>query len=194
MLIGFASGVLSANGQSDTDVLREASCDRVYSAEQGVLAFDQMMDYLRPGDVAVVTSLAHLGRDIDAILSIVSQLHATNIGLHVIGSDIVPGTPLGDSFPQACAILNRHQLGLAQFDPPAHQKARARGRPPVLTAETKFRIERLLRAGRLSVSEIAQLLDVSPATIYRHFPGGGQPTRSRMGQLQAGLPAPPQKR
>lgn len=150
MLIGFASAIPSADGTSDADILREAACDRVYSAEHGVLVFEQLMDYLRPGDVAVVTSLAHIGSDIEAIVSTVSRLHEAKIGLHVVGSEVVPGTPVGDSFPQACAILMQHQVQWAQLNTPPNSKARARGRPPVLSAETKIRIEQMLRARRLS--------------------------------------------
>jgi DNA invertase Pin-like site-specific DNA recombinase len=179
MLIGFASGVLNANEKTDAEILRQAACDRVYSAEHGVLVFEQLMDYLRPGDVAVVTSLRHVGSNLAEMISVVTRLHAAKIGLQVVGSEIVPDTPLGDAFPQICAILKRHDSESEGLNRSANSKARPRGRPPVLTAETKIRIERLLRAGRLSVSEIAQVLDVSAATIYRHFPGGGRPIQSK---------------
>ncbi len=190
MLIGFASAVPFADGRTDGEILREVACDRIYSAEHGVLAFRQLMSYVRAGDTAVVTDLARLGSDIDAVISMANELHVASVALHVVGSEIVPGTPVGDGFPQVCAILLRYRSSVDRQNG-RDAKFKARGRPPALTAETKTQLERLLRGGQLNVSAIAKVFDISPATIYRHFPAAASRGRSGTASRQNRGKRPP---
>ena len=56
----------------------------------------------------------------------------------------------------------------------ASAKARGRvgGRPKALTEKDKVAARALLADGDITMVEVAQRVGVSPATLYRYFPGG----------------------
>jgi DNA invertase Pin-like site-specific DNA recombinase len=172
VLIGFARNSPLRGERDDKPVLQKAGCDRIYSAPEGVLYFTQVFDYLRSGDVAVVTDLGRLGNDLETILDVLNRLHAEGIGLHVVGSSIVPGTAVGDSLSEIAALLAPYCAARVEGAVP---KGRRRGRPPVLVSDTRLRIAKLLKSERVSVPEIARMLGVSAATIYRNFPRSSRP-------------------
>lgn len=65
-------------------------------------------------------------------------------------------------------IRERTQEGLSA----ARRRGRAGGRPAGLTKADMQVARTLLSDPALPVTEIAARLHVSPATFYRHFPGG----------------------
>lgn len=168
MIIGFTRKAGSANDESEIDVLRRADCERIYSPAQGVFSFEQFVDYLRADDIAVIADLSQVGDNLNDIVLSISRLHSIGATLHVADTDIRPGTPLGNSFTGACSILARYSMSSRAHSTPVN--GRRRGRPRALENTTIDRAERLLKSGRMSVHEIAHVLGVSPATIYRYFP------------------------
>jgi DNA invertase Pin-like site-specific DNA recombinase len=176
VLIGFASDAPALNGEmADAELLRELGCERVLSAAQGVFITEDIIDYLRPGDVLVVADLARLESDLAKLIYLVERLHKAGVGLQVARTEIAPGTAAGDSFPKLCAILAEFcRTSPPQSPDRATRSIRARGRPAALPPEAQKRAERLLKSGRTSVNEIARVLNVSPATVYRYFPRGGR--------------------
>src|SRR4051812_44587684 len=165
MLIGFASEAASPNKQAaDTEVLRALGCERIFSAAQGVFAVEDVMQYLRPGDVLAVVDLSRLGNDLDQVIRILERIHLADIGVHVVDSAIVPGTTLGDTFTKACCILAEFGRAYSQRNSVA-LRARTPGRPIALMPEAQARAERMLKGGQMSVTEIARVLGVSSATL-----------------------------
>ena len=63
-------------------------------------------------------------------------------------------------------IVDRTQAGLAA----ARARGRVAGRKPKLSADQVAVAQRLHKDGKHTVSEIAKVLGVSRATIYRHLP------------------------
>ena len=170
MLIGFEpEAVTSKNNASSIDALRELGCERIYTAADGVFALDDIIPFLRPGDKLFVADLSRLGTDLDRLIDVVERLHLAGVKLFVAGTEIVPDSKLGDTFGNACSILAQFSRRRRQQDS-ARRQIKPRGRPLALPPETKARAERMLKVGNMSVVEIAHALDVSPATIYRHFP------------------------
>ena len=169
MLIGFASEAASSNKQADdSHILQELGCDRILSSAQGVFIVDDVMQYLRPGDVLAVVNLSRLGRDLNSVLRMLEQIHLADVRIHVTSPAIVPGTTLGDGFGKACCILAEFSRLHSQGDSAA--RARPPGRPVALLPEAQARAERMFKGGRMSATEIARVLGVSPATVYRYFP------------------------
>jgi DNA invertase Pin-like site-specific DNA recombinase len=166
MRIGFDGRPL--NGESDFSLLQEVNCDRIYIRTKEVFVFEEIVDYLRPGDTVVVANLSRVGTSLSRVVSALEKVHEAGAKLEVANTDIASGTPLGDAFAAVCAILAQ-DLG-ALPDDAASFKRNTRGRPAALSPETKIRAERLLKTGSMTVAEIASVLSVSPATIYRHFP------------------------
>ncbi|KIE04546.1 hypothetical protein NF27_HL00110 [Candidatus Jidaibacter acanthamoeba] len=54
----------------------------------------------------------------------------------------------------------------------AHLLGRKGGRPPALTQKDLAEARALLRDPKITVEDAARRLQISPATLYRHLPGG----------------------
>src|SRR5712691_635620 len=65
-------------------------------------------------------------------------------------------------------IRERTRAGLAA----ARARGRTGGRPPALSAADKTAARALLKDPAIPAEAVAKRLQVSPATLYRHFPGG----------------------
>ena len=65
-------------------------------------------------------------------------------------------------------IRDRTMAGLKA----AHLLGRKGGRPPALTQEDLVAARALLRDPKITVEDAARRLQISPATLYRHLPGG----------------------
>jgi DNA invertase Pin-like site-specific DNA recombinase len=168
MLIGFASEAASSNKQADdSEILQEIGCERILSAAEGVFVVEDALQYLRPGDVLAVVELSRLGSDLDRVIRVLEQIHLAEVRIRVTSPAIVPGTTLGDSFSSVCCVLAEFSRSHSQ----RHSgRPRTPGRPNALPPEAQVRAERMIKGGRLSVTEIARVLGVSAATVYRYFP------------------------
>jgi hypothetical protein len=170
VLIGFAP---NARHATDEDVLAKMNCERVFTAAHGFFHFNDVANYLRPGDALAVVSLLRLSADVGELVHIVGALKKMQVSLCVPDTDITPEHQFGMAFMAACNLLAE----LFPLDPDLKKIGlRGRGRPSSLPAEMQAQARHLLKNGRNSVADVAKLLNVSPATIYRYFPRTGNET------------------
>jgi DNA invertase Pin-like site-specific DNA recombinase len=165
MFIGFGRKQESSD---DSSALESAGCERSFFYEATFELeerLEQVFDFARAGDVVVVLDLDRLGATLRDVLESIAQFSDNAVGLKVEKYGIIPGTALGDSFGAACKVL-RDVDAPSQGAQLAHRR---RGRPNVLDMETQAKALKLL-SGNASVLEVARVLRVSPATIYRYFP------------------------
>jgi DNA invertase Pin-like site-specific DNA recombinase len=169
VLVGFGVNKTAAGG-SDSDQLRALGCTRIFLVEDGEYLSEEVINYLRSGDTLVAVGLDRIGNSIEDILSALARLHEIGIAFRAEENQIIPGTPIGDAFLEICRMLTACARALKARESGQRRQRRRRGRPVVLGPDAHARAERLLREERASVLEIARLLRVSPATIYRYFP------------------------
>src|SRR5215203_455938 len=165
MLIGFGR---NGEGHSDSTTLASAGCERTFVYEAVFELRErlrQLIDFARNGDVVVVIDLDRFGVALHEVLESIMLLNENGVRLKVEKCGIVPGTALGDSFGAACKILSLIEASRRNTTD-AHRR---RGRPNVLDPDTQAKALQLL-SGKASVLEVARVLRVSPATIYRYFP------------------------
>jgi DNA invertase Pin-like site-specific DNA recombinase len=176
LLIGFAPDDPAGNGSSsDAELLHQFGCERILSAAHGVPITEDVIEYLRPGDTLVVGDLSRLEASLASLIHLVVRLDKAGVTLQVANGEIAPATALGGAFAKVCGILAAFILTQAQQASAGEtQQQRSRGRPVALSPEAQRRAARMLKNGRASVNEIAQILKVSPATVYRYFPRGGR--------------------
>ena len=179
-LIGYAR-VSTADQSLDlqVDALDRLGCVRVFADlasgsrdERPQLA--AALDYLRPGDTLVVWRLDRLGRSLPHLVETVKALQEREVGLRSVQEAIDTTTPGGRLvFHVFCAlaeferdlIRERTHAGLAA----ARARGRVGGRKPGLSPQ-KAAVARSLHDGKEhTVAEIAAVLGVSRATIYRHL-------------------------
>jgi DNA invertase Pin-like site-specific DNA recombinase len=135
------------------------------------------LDYMRADDTLVVWKLDRLARSLRQLLDTVETLHARQMGLRSLTEAIDTSTPGGTlvfhlfgalaEFERAI-IRERTRAGLAA----ARARGRTGGRPPALSAADQQAARALLKDAAITVDDVAKRLQVSPATLYRHFPGG----------------------
>jgi DNA invertase Pin-like site-specific DNA recombinase len=92
--------VADQNADGQHDALAVAGCDRVSTDTAfGKLArrpqLDALLDYMRPGDVVVITKLDRLGRSVAHLVDLAAQLAERDVDLRVLHQGIDTTTPAG---------------------------------------------------------------------------------------------------
>jgi DNA invertase Pin-like site-specific DNA recombinase len=180
-LIGYARvSTWDQNADLQVDALTEIGCTRIFTDHASGTRTDRpqlaaALDYARPGDTLVVWRLDRLGRSLRHLVETVSGFEEAGIGFRSLNGDIDTTTSNGRLiFHIFCALaeferdllVDRTQAGLAA----ARARGKVAGRKPKLSADQVAVAQRLHRDGKHTVSEIAKVLGVSRATIYRHLP------------------------
>ncbi|HEY5866448.1 MAG TPA: recombinase family protein [Candidatus Tectomicrobia bacterium] len=143
------------------DALQAAGCARIYTEKASGAQRDRpqlhaALDYMRPDDTLAVWKLDRLARSLWQLLDTVEALHSRQMGLRSLTEAIDTSTPGG--------TLVFHLFGaLAEFE---RAMIRERTRAGLTAARA------LLKDPTITMDDVAQRLQVSPATLYRHFPGG----------------------
>ncbi len=180
-LIGYAR--VSKRGQKlDAQIraLTAAGCVRVFSDEMSGRNADRpelaaCRDYLRPGDTLVVTRLDRLGRSLQDLITVVSDLRRRGTGfrsLHEALDTTTPGGRLVFHVFAALAEFVRELIVEGTYEGLDAAPARGvrLGRPPAMTSEQIRHARSLLAEPENSVASIARLLGVSRSTIYKYVP------------------------
>jgi len=174
--IGYAR--VSSTGQSlevQEDQLRAAGCTRIFAEKRSGTSTDGReqlalaLDYVRDGDVLVVTRLDRLARSVSDLRKVIDRLAAKGVGFRAVQQGTVDSTTsngklllniLG-SFAEFETDLRRER----QAEGIAKAKARGtyKGRPKTIKPDEIAR----LSAEGLGATAIARRLGVSRASVYR---------------------------
>ena len=178
MIIGYAR--VSTDDQTldaQTDALSAAGAERIFADRISGVArtrpeLDRMLDQLRDGDVVVVAKYDRLARSLRDLLDIVEAIRDRGAGFRSLAEEIDTTTPAGRLIFHVFAsiaeferdrISERTREGLAA----ARRRGRVGGRPPALTTDQKAEVRRMRDEDGKSVTDIARLFRVSPATVRR---------------------------
>lgn len=167
MLIGLCLDEEGDGQSAIQDQFRKLGCDRIFRIVRRRRGIDSIMEYLRQGDTLALPDLTLLGSSFDELIFGAERLHKQGVSVSAIREGLLPGTAIGEAFGPICAIL-AHARRQYENQDSKKPDVFVRGRPRALTPEEHARVERLLQ--RKSVAEVARILNVSPATIYRNFP------------------------
>lgn len=183
MLVGYAR--VSTQDQKPAlqlDALKVAGCEKVFTEKASGAQRDRpelaaALSYMRSGDSLVVWKLDRLARSLPQLIETVAQLEAKGIGLRSL-TEAIDTTTAGGKLIfhifgalaefERSVIRERTRAGLKA----ARDRGRKGGRPPALSAADLAAAKALLRDPAITVEEVATRLKVSPATLYRHLPGG----------------------
>lgn len=183
MLVGYAR--VSTQDQ-DTSLqrvaLEGAGCDRVFQETASGAQRDRpellsALEYMRDGDTLVVWKLDRLARSLKQLIETAETLEQRGVGFRSLTENIDTTSPGGKLIFHIFAALAEFERGLIRertMAGLASAKARGRvgGRPKALSDKDKVAARALLADGGITVAEVAQRVGVSPATLYRYFPGG----------------------
>jgi excisionase family DNA binding protein len=199
--IGYARvSTADQNDDSQVDELKAYGCDRVFidHGVSGKLAarpeLDKCVDFLREGDVLVVTRMSRAMRSLKHMLALVDELQAKGAGLKVLKQDIDTTTPNGRLIFHIFAAIDEFQRELiveGTNEGLAAAKARGRlgGRKPSYTEHQAKTARSLHAQGELTAEEIGRVIGVSRATVYRmlkdHAQAAAKPGRKRTVEVRA---------
>ncbi len=128
---------------------------------------------LGPGDVLVVWKLDRLGRSLRDLIDTVTALEQRGVGFRSVQESIDTTTPGGRLVFHVFAALAEFEQDLIRERTlagleAAKSRGRRGGRPSSMTS-AKLRQAQRMHADNRAISEIAAVLGVSRATVYRHL-------------------------
>ena len=176
--IGYAR-VSTGNQRLDMqlDALTASGCTHIHTdTASGALAarpgLDQALAELDKGDTLVVWRLDRLGRSLPHLVATIDKLTRRGANLRSLHEAIDTTTPTGRLMVHLIASLAEFERELTiERTIAGLEAAKARGaslgRPTVWTPQRAEAATALLAAGA-TVTQVAQALGVSRATIYRH--------------------------
>lgn len=133
---------------------------------------DRLLDRLDVGDEVVVWKLDRLGRNTRNVLDLIESIRGKGATFRSLTEGIATTGPMGTAmvtFMAAFAqlerdtIVERTRAGLEA----ARARGRVGGRPTVVDAKVRERIRKLVKSGDYTRAEIAEMVKISPATLYR---------------------------
>ena len=139
---------------------------------------DKALAYVRDGDVLVVWKLDRLGRSTKNVLEVIDRLKADGVGFRSITEGLDTTGPMGQAMLTVLAafnqlerdvIIERTRAGLAA----AKAQGRVGGRPKVMDLKKTQTARTLYESGNHTVAEIAVMLGVGTATVYRYLAAPG---------------------
>ena len=179
MLIGYARTSTQDQKYSleaQKEKLEAAGCEKhfaeeVSSVDSKRLELENALDYIREGDILVVTKLDRLARSVADTVKIQEQLAAKNAGLKILDLKIDTTTPEGrlqfNLFASIAqfereVMLERQKVGIAK----AKADGKYKGRKPTAT-EVKNKILEKAHTTKLTRQQIADEVGCGIATVYR---------------------------
>lgn len=178
-LLGYAR--VSTNHQSldaQADALTAAGVDpdRIYSdkltgSRMSRPGLDDLLSYVRTGDVVVVTGIDRLGRSAAEVMTTVKTLLDKGIVIRAIREGVDSSTPTGRAVLGIMASLAELELELGKERRAAAREARAErglpiGRPAALPASKIETLRRMHAAGE-PTSVLAETFGISKRTVQR---------------------------
>ncbi|MCB0540359.1 MAG: recombinase family protein [Bacteroidetes bacterium] len=137
---------------------------------------EEMIDYVREGDILIVHSMDRLARNLDDLRSIVFKLTGKKVAVQFLKENL---TFTGEDSPMSNLLLS--MMGaFAEFERSlirerqlegislAKKKGLYKGRKSTLDEEKMEEIDRLIENGEKK-SEIARQVKVSRETLYRYL-------------------------
>lgn len=179
MLIGYARTSTTdqtAGLEAQLRDLNAAGCQKVFEEQTSAVdvarrdQFAAALDYVRDGDVLVVTKLDRLARSVAHLLTILETLKAKGAELRILNMGIDTGTPTGKLMLTMLGgvaefereiMLERQREGIAK----AKIEKKYKGRKP--TAQAKADDVHRLAGEAVKPVDIAKRLGISRASVYR---------------------------
>lgn len=157
--------------------LQAAGCTRIFSeqvsgADTSRPQLQAALDWVRAGDVFVVTKPERLARNVIDLLGIVERLRAKGVTVRVLAMHLDTGNPTSNLILTILAgvgswereiMLERQRHGIAA----AKAAGRYKGRAPTARAKTP-EVMRMKAEGK-TVAQIAKSVGISRASVYRAF-------------------------
>lgn len=177
--VGYAR-VSSVGQKLDVQLDRLADCDRIFKEKVSAGSrnkrpeLKKALDFIRVGDVFVVTKLDRLARSVVDLSNIVQLLEEKDVGLIVLDQGINTTTIYGRLQFNILGAIGEFERGLiTERSREGRERAIAKGvRFGVrakMSDEEISEMVRLFETDELSKTDIGEIFDISRASVYRLY-------------------------
>jgi len=181
MIIGYAR--VSTDDQSldlQLDALKKEGCEKIYQdtisgMKKNRPGLDEALSHLRKGDTLVVWKLDRLGKSLKGLLDLIEKFYQAEIQFKSLTDGINTTTSVGRFFFNIMGslaqmerelMMERTQAGIKA----AKERGRVGGRKRALVNSKLDAARKLLDEG-IPRRDVAEIMKISLATLYRYFPG-----------------------
>lgn len=177
MIIGYArTSTLEQVAGFEAQILEleKAACEKIYQEQVSSVAkrkqLEAVIEFVREGDILIVTKLDRLARNVSNLMEIVQELDRKKVGLRILNLGMDTQTPTGKLMLTVLGgiaqferemMLERQREGIAK----AKNEGKYKGRGGIEQAK-RMEIINLNTQG-LTKAKIATQLGVGEATVYR---------------------------
>lgn len=177
--IGYARvSTVGQNLDSQIDALRQSGCDKIFSDKvSGVTVsrpeWDKVNEYLRPGDVLVVTELSRMTRSLMHLLQLVQELEGRGVNIISLRENINTSTPTGRAFMHIIGAINQMERELkAERAAAGRAAAKARGKSGGRPRTDRAKLEQarvLYENSEQSAQAICDSLGIGRRTLFKYL-------------------------
>lgn len=157
------------------EALKAAGCEIIReekisgTSRQGREELKTLMDFLREGDVLVVTRLDRLARSMDDLSGIARELQEKGVALKATEQPVDTSSAAGKAFFQMLGVFAEFETNLRrerQMEGIAKAKAAGvyKGRKPSIDVD---KVKRLKQIDGMGATEIARELGIARTSVYR---------------------------
>lgn len=173
-LIGYARvSSLSQNLNAQTDNLKEAGCEKIFTdkasgANKERAGWNELMSYIRSGDILVITELSRMSRSLSHLLEIVDDLKQRHVDLKSLRENIDTSSATGRAFLSIMGAVSQMELEIKAERAEAKARGKSGGRPK--TDPDKLDQARILyQNSDKSAREVCKLFGFSRRTLFTYM-------------------------
>ncbi len=168
----------TARGQDLALIALGVAEDRIYTdyglpcANRARPGLGQALAAVREGDTLVVPKLDRLARSVPDARAIADELEKRGVKLALGASVHEPTDPMGRMFFNILATFAEFEADLIRMRTEegmavARAKGKLKGKKPKLSDRRQTELRRMYDTGAYSISDLAEVFDVSRPTVYR---------------------------
>ncbi|MFO1431748.1 MAG: recombinase family protein [Candidatus Competibacteraceae bacterium] len=163
---------------SQMDALTQAGCSKIFSdqvsgAQHSRPGWDQLLDYVRPGDVIVVTELSRMSRSLTPLLQVVQGFEQQGIELISLRENIDTSTATGRCFLSIMGAVAQMERELkAERAAAGRAAAKVRGRTggrPRTNPDKLDQARILYQNSAKTAAEVCQALGIGRRTFFTYL-------------------------
>ncbi len=166
--------------ENQISLLEKSGCDEVFQdVGSGYKCpkpgFENLKNFLREGDIVVVTAIDRLGRTTLDLHKLLEEFHEKQVHLSILGyEDLDTRTPSGKLMFNCMAMLAenermRHRERMIQALEGARKRGKYPGHPRALDKIQANRLRELYKTEGLKVMELCEMFNISKPTLYNYI-------------------------
>ena len=185
-LIGYARvSTQEQDLEFQVGALKDHGCQKIFSGKQSgnsldnVTKLEDLLEYIREGDVVFVTKLDRLGRSLKGIMTAIDNIHSKGAAITTLDGVITSAddSPFGKAVLHVIAVfaeLNKSLIikNTTEGRERAIAQGKHMGRPKTISDSDREKIRKLFQTKQKSQNQLSKEYGVSRTTIKRIVEGG----------------------